>query len=178
MKYIAFLRGIGPGNPNMQNAKLRGVFEDLGFTSVQSIISSGNIIFETDRTDVKVMETELEAAWPLELDFTSTTIIRSESQLKKLLNLQPFQRLTHNQSSYLMVTFGKHPLEIPFKLPHHTPGKPYTLRGATKHELFTVTDNTQVKTTDLMTWLEKQFGKEITSRTWLTVERIAARLEI
>ena len=43
--------------------------------------------------------------------------------------------------------------------------------------LFTVTDNTVVKTTDLMTWLEKEFGKEITSRTWLTIHRILKKMQ-
>ena len=46
-KYIAFLRGIGPGNPNMRNEKLRGAFEELGFKNVQSVISSGNVIFDS-----------------------------------------------------------------------------------------------------------------------------------
>lgn len=176
MKYAALLRGIGPGNPNMQNVKLRSVFEGLGFKKVQSVISSGNIIFETGRTDVKAMEAELEAACESQLNFTSTTIIRSSPQLRKLLNLQPFAGLTHSPSSYLLVTFGKQPFEVPFALPYQPPRKTYTLLGATRSELFTVTDNTAVKTTDLMTWLEKQFGKQITSRTWKTMERVVARM--
>lgn len=32
-RYAALLRGIGPGNPNMRNDKLRGVFEGLGLES-------------------------------------------------------------------------------------------------------------------------------------------------
>jgi hypothetical protein len=35
-----------------------------------------------------------------------------------------------------------------------------------------VIDLTSAKTPDLMIWLEKKFGKEITTRTWKTVERI------
>jgi uncharacterized protein (DUF1697 family) len=31
----------------MHNEKLRGVFEDLGFQNVQTVISSGNVMFET-----------------------------------------------------------------------------------------------------------------------------------
>lgn len=176
MKYVALLRGIGPGNPNMRNDKLRSVFEKLGFTNVRSVISSGNIVFETDRTDVAAMETELEAAWPLQLGFTSTTIIRSEEQLRHILDNHPFLGMTHGPSSYLLVTFFKHPTEVNFEFPYQPEGKTYKLLAADADTLFTTTDNTVIKTTDLMTWMEKQFGKEISSRTLQTVQRIIAKM--
>src|SRR5688572_19557075 len=103
MKYVALLRGIGPGTPNMRNDKLRGVFEGLGFKNVQSVISSGNIIFETDAIDVKSLETKIEKQWP-RLGFNSTTIIRSQKQLQALVDADPFKGLTHGSSSYLLVT--------------------------------------------------------------------------
>lgn len=177
MKYVALLRGIGPGNPNMRNEKLRGVLEDLGFRNVQSVISSGNIVFESNVTDTAKIESMLEEAWPKMLGFTSTTIIRNQSDLQKLIKLDPFKGLTHGPSSYLMVTFFKHSTKVPFKLPYQPPHKPYKLVAATKNTLFTITDNTVLTTTDLMGWLEKQFDKEITSRTWLTIQRILKKME-
>jgi hypothetical protein len=38
--------------------------------------------------------------------------------------------------------------------------------------IYSIIDLTSSKTPDLMAWLEKQFGQEITTRTWKTVERI------
>lgn len=35
-----------------------------------------------------------------------------------------------------------------------------------------MTDSSGAGAADLMTWLERQLGKEISSRTWLTVHRI------
>ncbi|MEK7152950.1 MAG: DUF1697 domain-containing protein [Patescibacteria group bacterium] len=35
-KYVALLRGIAPSGKNMQNDKLRGVFEKLGYTQALS----------------------------------------------------------------------------------------------------------------------------------------------
>jgi hypothetical protein len=40
-----------------------------------------------------------------------------------------------------------------------------------------VIDLTGSKTPDLMVWLEKQFGKQITMRTWKTVGRILGKLD-
>ena len=60
-KYIALLRGIGPGNPNMRNDKLCGVFEKLGFSNVTPVISSGNVIFESDEINKKTLELKIES---------------------------------------------------------------------------------------------------------------------
>jgi len=97
-KYVALLRGIGPGNPNMRNEKLRGVFEKLGFIGVQTVISSGNVIFESPSKDVKVLEEVIEGAWPKELGFTSTTIIRSKNQIERLVKAKPFKGKQHSQN--------------------------------------------------------------------------------
>lgn len=177
MKYVALLRGIGPGNPNMHNDKLRSVFENLGFTEVKSVISSGNIIFETDRTDAKAMETELEAAWPEQLGFKSTTIIRSEREFADIIAAHPFQNLVHGPKTYLFVTFLKQPTGITFDLPYHPEGKNFTLLAADEDTLFTVVDTTTGKTPDVMVWLEKTYGKEISSRTFKTVQRIMAKVQ-
>lgn len=176
MKYVALLRGIGPGNPNMRNDKLCSVCENLGFQNVQSVISSGNLVFESDRTDVKQMEAELETGWLDRLGFHSTTVIKSKSQIEKLIKRTPFAGLTHGPASYLLATFCKQRIKPGFSLPYQPEGKTYQIIAITNDALFTVTDNTQVKTTDLMSWLEKEFGKQITSRTWKTVERIFAQM--
>jgi uncharacterized protein (DUF1697 family) len=62
MKYVVLLRGIGVANPNMHGSKLAGVLQGLGFTHVQSVISSGNVIFESDSTDISKLETTIEMA--------------------------------------------------------------------------------------------------------------------
>jgi uncharacterized protein (DUF1697 family) len=177
MKYVALLRGIGPGNPNMRNEKLRSVLESLSLENVQSVISSGNVLFETAETDPKKLEELIENEWPKQLGFNSTTIVRSQKQLEELTALDPFKGLEHGPKSYLLVTFFQKQTKVDFKLPYSPEGKTYKLIGADEKTLFTVTDNTMVKTTDLMTWLEKQFTKQISSRTWLTVHRILKKMK-
>lgn len=176
-KYVALIRGIGPGDPQKTNEKLRGVLETLGFTNVQSVISSGNVIFESSETDVNKLENMIEVAWPKLLGFQATTIVRSQAQLQKILDSDPFDGTAHTPSTYLLVTFCKRPAKPPFNIPFQPPGKPYTIVGYTNGIVFSVTDNAIIKTSDLMTWLEKQFGKDITSRTPLTLQRIIKRMD-
>lgn len=170
--YVALLRGIAPTNPNMRNEKLRGVFDELGFTNVRTVISSGNVIFESPSRRVGQLEEEIENAISEQLGFNSTTIIRSKAAIQKFVDQDPFRGMTHSQKSYLNVTFLKQKATVDLKFPYNVENRAYTLLGMYDGAICSVIDLTSSKTPDLMIWLEKQFGKEITTRTWKTVERI------
>lgn len=170
-EYVALLRGIGPANPNQRNDKLRGVFEEFGFEDVRTV-SSGNVLFRSDSTDIEEMEATIEAAWPEKLGFSSTTIIRSIPDLRGLVELDPFAGYEHSRESYLLVTFCKRAPEFDVELPYQPPGSATQLIARTERELFTVTDMTKSSGAEAMGWLDNQFDKEITSRTWVTVHRI------
>jgi uncharacterized protein (DUF1697 family) len=174
-KYVALLRGIGPMNPNMRNDKLRGVFENLGFKNVKTVISSGNVVFETDRKDIAAMEAAIEKAWPEQLDFTSATIIRSYDELLELIANDPFKGTKHRPKTYLTVTFLKRKSSKPLK--DFPPNQGSTIGAIYDRELCAIVDTTAAKTPDLMAKAERYFGKEITTRTWKTVERICKALE-
>ncbi len=150
MKYVAFIRGIGPGNPNMHGQKLREFFESLGFENVTPVISSGNVVFESSETNAKNLEERVEEELPKRLGFSKAVIIRSESDLKKLVAKNPFKGIIDEKPNYLLVTFFKD----------------------RKPELATVVDMNANKTPDFMAKLERTHGKEITTRTWKTVNRI------
>ena len=176
-RYVALLRGIAPMNPNMRNDKLRGVFESLGFENVKTVISSGNVIFDSPSRSVKKLEESIETALPEQLGFTSTTIIRSQGQLQKLVDQDPFKGMEHSQTSSLNVTFLKKKKQSSIKFPYQVNDRDYTLLGMYGGAICSVIDLTSAKTPDLMVWLEKQFGKEITTRSWKTVERILKAME-
>lgn len=169
--YVALLRGIAPMNPNMRNAKLRQVFEDLGFTNVATVISSGNVIFESPSTDVAALEAMIEQEWPKRLGFTSATIIRTKRQLQDMVASDPFDGMKHSPKQYLTVTFAKKPSVLK-KLASQPKEKGFEVLGERGGAVFAVIDMTSAKTPQMMAWAEKQFGREITTRTWLTVQRI------
>jgi uncharacterized protein (DUF1697 family) len=171
--YVALLRGIGPGNPNMSNEKLRRVCEELGFSQVSSVISSGNVIFTSALRNQEKMEKMLEAAWPQKLGFTSTTIIRSQAQLQALHQKAPFKGYDHSAKTSLNVTF----LQRPLPASTAPAGRGYNILHTYEREICSVVDTTSTKTPSLMSDLEKQFGKQMTTRTWLTVEKILKKME-
>jgi uncharacterized protein (DUF1697 family) len=174
--YVAFLRGITPSNPSMSNANLRGVADSLGHGNVRTLLSSGNVIFESDDTDVASLEAAMESAWRAQLGFESTTIVRSADDIQRLVDLEPYGEREHNRKTYLLVTFAKRPLSVDFDYPYQPEDKEYWILGGTDRELFGLIDTTSATSPDLMSWLDNRFGKEISSRTWLTVNRVLAKL--
>lgn len=152
--YVAFLRGIMPTNPNMKGEKLKSTFESLGFKNVATVIASGNVVFETASTDAASLEAKIEKALPAKLGFSSTTIVRSREELERLVKQNPFKGIPDEKPNYLVVTFFKD----------------------RRKELCTVIDLNDGKTPDFMRGIEKQHGKEMTTRTWKTVGRVLKKM--
>lgn len=178
-RYVALLRGIAPSLPNMTNDKLRGVFEGLGFEQVGSVLASGNAVFRTIDADVPQLEERIQRALNEQLDIAGGTIIREHAELRALLDRDPFPGLTHGRGSYLTATFLKDGAAAPERLPDQ-PNPRTRIVGydpAARVFLAVIDNSTPGTTPDFMTWLDRTYGKDITTRTWLTVQRIVKRLE-
>jgi len=171
VRYVALLRGIGPLNPNMRNEKLRGVFEDLGFGDVRTVITTGNVLFDADTSDVGALEQQIEAAWPERLGFHSTTIIRTVEEVQQLVATDPFAGEVETPGRSFQVTFLKH-VPDPGVAAGGPEGGDFTSRAVGDRVICSVVDLTVARTPDLMRRMERTFGKQLTTRTWKTVHRI------
>lgn len=84
---VAFLRAINTPPRHVKMARLRAVFEALGFDDVVTFVASGNVIFTTDQPDpVASIETALEA----ELGFEVPTFLRTAGEVLEVVDRQPF----------------------------------------------------------------------------------------
>ena len=155
-QYVAFLRGIGPTNPNMRAEKLRGVFERLGFVHIASVLGTGNILFESDEQNTTNLEEQIEHALQEHLGFKSATIIRTKVYLQSLVGNNLFGGVRQTATVKPNITFLKHP--------NGGPG-----------ELAWVVDTSAERTVDRMARLEREYGKDITTRTLGTILKILAK---
>lgn len=178
IRYAALLRGIAPSGKNQTNDKLRGVFEGLGLAKVGSVLASGNIVFASDDTDVPALEDRIERALQSELGIGGRTIIRSLPDLSALLATEPFGDLTHARGTYLTATFLKGTVAPTLPSAHSEGLTRVVGYDPAARVVLAVTDNSNPgQTPDFMVWLERQCGKDITTRTWLTIQRIVKKLE-
>ena len=177
--YAALLRGIAPSGTNMTNDKLRGVFERLGFSEVASVLASGNIVFRSELTDVPFVEQRIEASLTADLGLSSRTIVRDHRELRDLVGSEPFGGLTHGVETYLTASFLKNPATAPGVIPERLdPGTRLVRYDAGAGAVLAVIDNTAPeRARGFMRWLDSTFGKDVTTRSWLTVQRIVRTLE-
>jgi uncharacterized protein (DUF1697 family) len=164
----------------MTKEKFTSFFEGLGFTGVKVVLASGNIIFESLSDDQVAIAEQIEIALPQKLGFQRSAVIRSEEELQHLIDQNPFEGIeqNHNRDSYLLFTFFRYEPKIVLKLPFTPDNKPYTLLGQLDNAVYGSIDLTSGEAPDYMAWLEKQFGKDITSRTPKTIRLILSKMKM
>lgn len=162
----------------MTNDKLRGVLVGLDMERVGSVVASGNLVFSTTETDVSALEARIEAALTNDLGLRSRTIIRSQPDLRTLLDTDPFPGLVHGRGAYLTATFLKDPDARPALDGQPDPAvRVVGFDPAARAVLAVAGSGEPGAASGFMAWLERTCGRDITTRTWLTVQRIARKLE-
>jgi uncharacterized protein (DUF1697 family) len=90
-RYVALLRGVNVGGKaKVSMAELRALFESLGHREVVTYIQSGNIVFTTGRA---VTAKRLEAAIAGELGIDTTVVVRTRSELERVVKNNPFPKV-------------------------------------------------------------------------------------
>ena len=167
-RFAAFLRGVSPMNAKMP--ELKAAFEAAGFTDVRTILSSGNVVFSTPRKSEATLQREAEAAIRKRLRHDFLTIVRPIDALRELIASDPYKGFASVEGAKRVVTFlrGTPPANI--KLPIELDG--VRILTTKDREVFTdyvVTPKGPV----FMTLIDKTFGKEVTTRTWDTILKVA-----
>ena len=174
MKCAAFLRGINVGGHQIKMESLREVFESLGFSSVKTILASGNVVFETSEKDISALTSKIEKFLHKKYGYEISTTLRSLSDLQKFIDTEPFKGILVTKDIRLYVTFfAKYSNKNTLPIPYVSPDEDYTILTVTKTEICSVLDLSRGKgTVDAMAVLEKEFGKKVTTRNWNTVLKV------
>jgi len=69
---------------------LRQICVEMGFANVETFIASGNVIFDVDELDRKVLEQKIEAGLQDALGYRVDTFVRSIDALTAVSTYQPF----------------------------------------------------------------------------------------
>ncbi len=167
-RYAAFLRGVSPSNAKMPELKL--AFESAGFTDVKTVISSGNVVFDTRKASDAAIERKAEAAMRERLGQAFFTIVRPVEMLEGLLTTDPYRSFRVAAGAKRIVTFLRNPPSAAVTLPVEQDGA--RILALDGRELFSVYVATP-KGPVFMSLIERTVGKEVTTRTWDTVARVA-----
>ena len=176
MEYVAFLLGINVGKRVVKMAQLKALMEKEGYTDVRTFLASGNVRFSADSIGPSYgkrdkLVKKFESVFAKRFGFDVGVIVRTVSELEKIIKDRPFKKVVVTKSTRRYVTFlSEKPLK-PMKARRITPE--YEVLKVTPDAVYSVLEiSAAVKTPDIMKLLGQSYGKKITTRNWNTIEKI------
>ena len=109
-RFIALLRAINVGGNNVKMEQLRALFEELGFTGVETFIASGNVIFASVDGDVAVLTERIERHLHQALGYEVATFLRAPEEIAAVARYQAFSEAALASAGALNVAFLYKPL--------------------------------------------------------------------
>jgi uncharacterized protein (DUF1697 family) len=156
---------------NAKMPELKRAFESAGFSNVKTVLSSGNVVFDSRARSEAALARQAEKAMQEHLDRTFLTIVRATDALRELIDADPY-------SAFRLPPGSKHVITFLRKDPTVQPPLPIKLHDA---RILAVRGR-EVLTSyvpipgapEFMRLIEKTFGTEITTRTLETIKKCAA----
>ena len=155
---------------NAKMPELKAAFETAGFTEVKTVLSSGNVVFSATRASESSLERKAEAAMLKRLGNGFLTIVRPIDSLRELLASDPYKDFASQPKAKRVVTFLRELPRSRVRLPIELDGvRILAIKGREVFTDYVVTPKGPV----FMVLIEKTFGREVTTRTWDTVVKVA-----
>ena len=155
---------------NLKMPVLKEALEEAGFSEVKTLLSSGNVVFSGRRATDIAIEKKVASAIEAKTGKKFGVIVRAIDELEALIAAEPYRTFRLPEGSKRVVTFLRTPPEKKLKLPPALDGaQVWTVRGREALSSYVRSDKGPV----FMALIEKTFGKDVTTRTWDTVQKVA-----
>jgi len=168
---IAVLRGINVGGKRkILMADLKSTCEDLGWSNVKTYIQSGNLIFDSDSTNID-LETQLETAIKTTFNHSVPVIVRSKNELLHSINSNPFYN-KDSEIKHLYLTFLKTNTKQEYLkqiVDYNFPPDQFSINGK---EVYVYCSESYHRSKLSNTFFEKNLHVTTTTRNWKTVLKL------
>jgi uncharacterized protein (DUF1697 family) len=171
------LRGVNVGGrTRVPMAALRALCADLGWREVETWIQSGNLVFAAGGR-APDLEARLEGALAEHLGVTTTVLVRTAAEWKRVIAANPFEEASDKAPNRVLLGLSKAPLE---------PGAAAALRAR-------AADGERVEAAGGALWfhypagvgrsklspplIDRLAGSPVTARNWRTVLKLAEMAE-
>ena len=89
----------------MKMNDLRAALEDLNFKNVKTYIQSGNVVFQTEKTECRDLEREIEEKIASAFGFDVPILVKRQIEVVNILQQNPFVNERDEAIEWLHVTF-------------------------------------------------------------------------
>jgi uncharacterized protein (DUF1697 family) len=89
-RYITLLRGINVGGNNIiKMIDLKVCFEEMGFTNVVTYIQSGNVVFNSEQSEMPDLSGQIESQLSERFNYHSKIVLFTQEKLVKIISEAP-----------------------------------------------------------------------------------------
>lgn len=169
--YISLLRAVNVSGKNIiKMSLLKELYEKIGFRSVKTYIQSGNVVFQTNNSDVTNIHKQIKQGIRDVFGLDITVIVLTQIQLEAVIQANPFEN--HVDSKQLYITYFENDVQdIPL---------PEIQSKATNEEVIEIRStiaylyvpNGYGKTKLTNSFLEKKLNVLATTRNWNTTNKL------
>lgn len=173
--HIALLRAVNLGPHNkISMADLRELAAGLGLKDPQTLLQSGNLVFEAGKQAPAQLEALLEKAAAKTLDLETDFFVRTAKEWRAAIDANPFPREAKSDPSHLvMMALRDAPTRAAVEALQKAIKGREVVRAEGRHAYFVYPDGIgQSKLTIKV--IEKALGTRGTARNWNTVLKLGA----
>lgn len=172
--WVILLRGINVGGVKVLMADLKQMLEDVGMENVKTLLASGNVIADAEMDEHGAVKRVVEEALAKTFGRPLSVIVRSHEEIRQIVAENPFAGVELTDRTRLNVSFLGAKAKEGLPVPYTSEDGSFQILVNKADALYSVLDLDKTGTVDAMAIIEKAWGKDVTTRAWNTVEKIAA----
>ncbi|MAT44268.1 MAG: hypothetical protein CL609_18205 [Anaerolineaceae bacterium] len=169
--FVALFRGINVGGHNkIPMAELVTVLQQLGLENVRTYIQSGNIVFNSRKTNHALLIDQIRSAVQLTFGFKPAVLIFETERFEKMIRMNPFPQ-AEGEPKTLHLYFLEKPAHDPDISKLENLKKRNEQYKLFEHVFYLYAPD-GIGRSKLAAGVEKALGVPVTARNWRTVNKI------
>jgi uncharacterized protein (DUF1697 family) len=174
-KFIAFLRAVNVGGHVVKMDALRGMFEALGLSKVETFIASGNVIFEARSKDAAALEKKIAAHLHKSLGYEVGVFVRTDAEVAAIAKYKAFPESAMKSAGAFVVAFlGQAPsaAAVQSLMRNRSASDDFHVHG---REAYWLSRTNQSDSAFFKVGFDKALGMPATARSITTISKLAAK---
>src|SRR3546814_9543613 len=106
-RYVALFGSINVGGNRLKMVDLRAAFEAEGFTNVETVVASGNVLFDHDARPTRGLEEKLTIMVADRFDMNRAALVRDRDELAAAIADNPFAGTNEDRIVHTMFLDGQ-----------------------------------------------------------------------
>ncbi len=177
MKFVVFIRNINVGQTKFPSRlQLEQAFLASGAKSAVSFQSNGTVITELGNTiNLGMFTKRVDEYLRQQCNFSEALFIRSLETLKEVVRQNPFSAINANGYSHRYVSYYQSAQPVEGIFPLESSKKDCLVFSGTDQEAYSLAKDINGISGYPTPLLEKRLNVAVTTRSWKTLERLAAK---